>query len=200
MGRTCRRLAVHRSHGGGGSPLQSLRRQLPPKGEPGLYLPHGQHCGKGERTLRSGQPRSGCRSTNKEAMRRICRGSLPLKAEIQAILCNPSRPGSQPRATSKDGAGVRGNRYSIPPAAFRRFRRAKAASQAAGRTSGKRREYLCSCAFVWHARAPSVIGLCPLTAPSRREPWNGPPHVAVLWYTAATAVGGTRRKKKRMPG
>ena len=39
----------------------------------------------------------GCRSTNKEAMRRICSGLLPLKAELQAIRCNPSRPRSQPR-------------------------------------------------------------------------------------------------------
>ena len=78
------------------------------------------------------------------------------------------------RATNKDGAGVRGNRYSIPPAAFRRFRRAKAASQAAGKTSGKRYEHLCRCGEEQLPRSPSVIGLRPLTAPSRREPWNGP--------------------------
>ena len=56
------------------------------------------------------KPRSGCRSTRKEAMRRICRGSLPLQAEIQATLCNPSRPGSQPRdqltRTARGSGGI----------------------------------------------------------------------------------------------
>ena len=135
-------------------------------------------------------------------MRRICRGSLPLKAEIQAILCNPSRPGSQPRAQqTRKRTGVRGNRLlRFAPAAFRRFRRAKAASQVAGgtsrkrkhipgpmplrrakaasqtagRASGKRCAYLCSCEEEQLTRSPSVIGLRPLTAPSRREPWNVP--------------------------
>ena len=77
------------------------------------------------------------------------------------------------RATNKDGAGVRGNRHSISPAAFRRFRRAKAASQAAGRTSGKRCEHLGRCGEEQLPRSPSVIGLRPLTAPSRREPRLG---------------------------
>ena len=59
---------------------------------------------------RPNKPLSGCRSTNKDAMRRICRGSLPLQAEIQATLCNPSRPWSQPRdqltRTARGSGGI----------------------------------------------------------------------------------------------
>ena len=43
-------------------------------------------------------------------MRRICRGSLPLQAEVQATLCNPSRPWSQPRdqltRTARGSGGI----------------------------------------------------------------------------------------------
>ena len=86
------------------------------------------------------KPHSGCRSTRKRTMRRICRGLLPLKAEIQAILCNPSRPGSQPRdQATRKRTGVRGETLFVSaPAAFRRFRRAKAASQATQKTINKR--------------------------------------------------------------
>ena len=103
-------------------------------------------CTKPAQQHRKRQPtahhsHSGCRSTRKGTMRRICRGSLPLKTEIQAILCNPSRPGSQPRAQqTRKRIGVQGESlFDSTPAAFRRFRRAKAASQAADGTSRKRK-------------------------------------------------------------
>ncbi len=52
-----------------------------------------------------------------------------MKAEIQAILCNLSRPAyAAAIPTAQKHEGVRGKRhFSLPPAAFRRFRRAKAA-------------------------------------------------------------------------
>ena len=175
MGRTCRRLAVHRSHGDGGrAPPQSLRRQLPPKG--GWAIPAARaalwqrraHLALRPAPQRLPLNKQGSNAANLQRIASAEGGNSgdPLQPEPPRV--------AAARATNKDGAGVRGNRHSIPPAAFRRFRRAKAASQAAGKTSDKRCEYLCSCAFVWHARAPSVIGLRPLTAPSRREPWNGP--------------------------
>ena len=73
--------------------------------------------------------RYGCRSTHKGAMRRLCRGLLPLQAEIQAILCNRSRSALQPRDQLPRGRrGGRGEAlFCFPPAALRRFRRAKAA-------------------------------------------------------------------------
>ena len=59
---------------------------------------------------------SGCRSTNKEEMRRLCRGSLPLKAEIQAILCIQSRQTLQPRIQlAKDARGSGGKRFFASP-------------------------------------------------------------------------------------
>ena len=62
----------------------------------------------------------GCRSTPKGQMRRLCRGLLPLQAEIQAILCNRSRPRCS-RSTNSTGArGARGSaRFCCPPAALR---------------------------------------------------------------------------------
>ena len=59
------------------------------------------------------------------------------------------------------------------PAAFRRFRRAKAASLLREKASGKRCAHLCSRGAEQLPRSPSVIGLRPLTAPSRREPRLG---------------------------
>ena len=72
-------------------------------------LPH-RPRGKSAHTPALCKLRSGCRSTNKDAMRRICRGSLPLQAEVQATLCNPSRPWSQPRdqltRTARGSGGI----------------------------------------------------------------------------------------------
>ena len=45
----------------------------------------------------------GCRSSPQGQMRRLCRGLLPLQAEIQATLCNRSRPDSS-RDTHRNGA------------------------------------------------------------------------------------------------
>ena len=80
-------------------------------------------------TARVPTSRCGCRSTHKGAMRRLCRGLLPLQAEIQAILCNRSRPALQPRDQLPRGRRGSGGKhfFASPPAALRRFRRAKAA-------------------------------------------------------------------------
>jgi len=75
----------------------------------------------------------GCRSARKGNMRRLCRGLLPLKAEIQAILRNRSRPARQPRdQLAKEQRGSGGKRASLPPGGFAprgsmTLRRAKAA-------------------------------------------------------------------------
>ena len=63
-------------------------------------------------------------------VRRICGGLLPLKAEIQATLRNLSRQTMQPPPTPSATAPGDGGESTVrfPPAAFRRFRRAKAAS------------------------------------------------------------------------
>ena len=60
-----------------------------------------------------------CRSTPKVQMRRLCRGLLPLQAEIQAILCNRSRPRCS-RSTNSTGArgGPGGSALSLPPGGF----------------------------------------------------------------------------------
>ena len=56
----------------------------------------------------------------KGAMRRLCRGLLPLKAEIQAILCNRSRPGSQPRDLLTRKQGGLGESLFDSPSGIRR--------------------------------------------------------------------------------
>ena len=52
---------------------------------------------------RTPQAADGCRSIPQGQMRRLCRGLLPLQAEIQATLCNRSRPDSS-RDTHRNGA------------------------------------------------------------------------------------------------
>jgi len=76
-------------------------------------------------------PPCGCRARRKEAMRRLCRRFLPLQRKFKGIPCNRSRPAWQPLAqAAKEQQGSGGTRlFRVPPAAFRRFRRAKAASQ-----------------------------------------------------------------------
>ena len=66
----------------------------------------------------------------RSGVRRICGGLLPLKAEIQATLRNLSRQTMQPPPTPSAHAPGDGGESTVrfPPAAFRRFRRAKAAS------------------------------------------------------------------------
>ena len=59
--------------------------------------------------------------TNAAILQRIASAS----AEIQAILCNQSRPGSQPRDQVTRKQGVWGLRLSQTPAVLRRFRRRK---------------------------------------------------------------------------
>ena len=59
--------------------------------------------------------------TNAAILQRIASAS----AEIQAILCNQSRPGSQPRDQVTRTPGGWGLRLSQTPAALRRFRRRK---------------------------------------------------------------------------
>ena len=97
------------------SVCEQARRQLPPGGS----------------SIKSFLPTpSGCRATNKGHERRFCGGFLPRKRKFKGTLCNQSRQTKQPLAQAAKGhEGVRGSAvFALPPAALRRFRRAKAAS------------------------------------------------------------------------
>ena len=71
----------------------------------------------------------GCKTSRKGTVRRLCDGFLPLKAEIRRNPEQPEPPWVAAATTTRKGAeGVRGKtNLCFPPAALRRFRRAKAA-------------------------------------------------------------------------
>ena len=158
------------------SPSPSQRQHPEGSAQNGGHPATGQSSGKSTRNQRHKSPGAAAAQLARKQCGEFAEGRFRFSGNSSDPL-QPEPPRvAAARATNKDGAGVRGNRpLRFAPAAFRRFRRAKAASQQRARPISKRCAHLSSCNEDYLPRSPSVIGLRPPTAPSRREPWLGLP-------------------------